>query len=129
LSDDALHVTNLCHRIARLVDSADLAELEPLITDDIGWSMTGTRWQGRAQVLAGLAQMRSQGHAGPDTGTRHVITNLEVGIDGDRAVVRSYFQLLSGGRPAQVLVAGAYTDTMRRAPQGHWALAGREVIA
>jgi ketosteroid isomerase-like protein len=129
LSDDALHVTNLSHRFARLVDSADLTDLAPLVTDTIGWRMTGTTWQGRAEVLAGLAEMRRQGHAGPDAGTRHVITNLEIGIDGDRATAHSYFQLLSSGMPAQVLAVGAYADTFRRTPDGRWLLADREVTA
>lgn len=129
MRDDAWHVTNLAHRFARLVDRADLSEVGSLLTDDAGWRMTQVSWKGRDEVLAGLAEMRRLGHAGPQTGTRHVITNLEIDLDGDHAVARSYFQLVSGGMPAQITVAGAYADAFQRTPDGRWLLADREVTA
>jgi ketosteroid isomerase-like protein len=129
VSDDALHVTNLAHRFARLVDSADLAEVAELLTDDISWRMAQATWHGRDEVLAGLAEMRRLGHAGPHIGTRHVITNLEIDLHGDHAIARSYFQLVSRDKPAQIHVAGAYTDELRRNQEGRWRLADRQVTA
>lgn len=119
-----VEITNVLYAFARLADEGAIDEIGDLLADDIEWTMTGATWRGRAEVLAGLGSMRDLGHAGPDSGNRHVVTNLEVRADGDRATAHSYFLLLS--RSATILVIGSYRDELRRA-EGRWVLTRRHV--
>ena len=121
-----VEITNVLTAFARLADEGTIDELGDLFTDDIEWTMTGTTWRGREEVLAGLRSMRDLGHAGPDSGNRHVLTNLEVRPDGEHATARSYFLLVSSGGPATILAVGAYRDELRRTAGG-WLLTRREV--
>jgi hypothetical protein len=111
---------------ARLADEGTIDELGDLVADDIEWTMTGTTWHGRVEVLAGLRLMRDLGHAGPDSGNRHVLTNLEVRPDGEHTTAHSYFLLVSSGSPATILAVGAYRDELQRT-NGRWLLTRREV--
>jgi ketosteroid isomerase-like protein len=120
-------IANLLHAFARLADEGTPHDLGALLTDDVEWTMAGAHWRGREQTVAGLVQMRELGHAGPESGNRHVITNLEVHATGDRATASSYFLLVASGPPAAILVAGSYRDELRRGQDGHWLLARREV--
>ncbi|MEV0196717.1 nuclear transport factor 2 family protein [Nonomuraea sp. NPDC050691] len=120
-------VANLMHAFARLADKGTPQDLGALLTDDVEWTMAGAHWRGREQTLAGLSRMRELGHAGPDSGNRHVITNLEVHATGDRATALSCFLLVSAGSPAEIAVVGSYRDELRRGQDGRWLLARREV--
>ncbi|MET7897334.1 nuclear transport factor 2 family protein [Streptomyces mirabilis] len=121
-----MEITNVLSAFARLADEGGLEELGNLFTADIEWSMPGATWRGRAEVLSGLGSMRDLGHAGPDSGNRHVITNQEVYVDHDRATARSYFLLLSQGPPAAILAVGSYHDELLR-EDGQWLIARRQV--
>ena len=121
-----MEITNVLSAFARLADEGGLEELGNLFTADIEWSMPGATWRGRAQVLSGLGSMRNLGHAGPDSGNRHVITNQEVYVEHDRATARSYFLLVSLDTPAAILAVGSYHDELLRM-DGQWLIARREV--
>jgi ketosteroid isomerase-like protein len=121
-----VEITHVLTAFARLADEGTIDELGELIADDIEWSMTGTTWRGRADVLTGLASMRDLGHAGPGSGNRHVLTNLEVRPDGEHATAHSYFLLVSSGSPVAILAVGAYRDELRRTA-GRWLLTRREI--
>lgn len=121
-----MEITNVLAAFARLADAGALEELGDLFTADIEWSMPGATWRGRAEVLSGLGSMRDLGHAGPDSGNRHVITNQEVYVDHDRATARSYFLLVSRGTPAAILAVGSYHDELLR-EDGQWLIVRREV--
>ncbi|MDX3100981.1 nuclear transport factor 2 family protein [Nonomuraea angiospora] len=120
-------IANLLHAFARLADEGTPHDLGALLTDDVEWAMAGARWRGREQTVAGLTRMRELGHAGPDSGNRHVITNLEVHATGDRATALSYFLLVSAGPPAAIVAIGSYRDELTRGGDGRWLLARREV--
>jgi len=120
-----VEITNVLAAFARLADEGTLDELGTLFAEDVEWSMTGTTWRGRAEVLAGLGSMRELGHAGPKSGNRHVLTNQEVDLDGDRATARSYFLLVNREK---ILAVGAYRDELVR-DLGGWVIARREVRA
>ena len=112
---------------ARLADEGTVEELGHLFAEGVEWSMAGTTWRGRAEVLSGLASMRELGHAGPESGNRHVLTNQEVHIDGDRAAAHSYFLLVNRETPAAILAVGSYRDELVR-ERGEWVIARREVL-
>ncbi|MEU8820607.1 nuclear transport factor 2 family protein [Actinoplanes sp. NPDC048796] len=126
---DTAHITNLLHRFARLADVGELTELGADLAEDIVWRMAEATWHGRGDVVAGLGRMRELGYAGPASGNRHVVTNVEVYLDGDgeAATAHSYFQLVSPGTPAPITVIGSYADELRRTPDGRWLLADRRV--
>lgn len=111
---------------ARLADEGTLDELGNLFAEDVEWSMAGTTWRGRSEVLAGLGSMRGLGHAGPESGNRHVLTNQEVHVDGERATARSYFLLVNRATPAAILAVGSYRDELVR-ERGGWLISRREV--
>lgn len=121
-----MEISNVLSAFARLADEGTVEELQDLFTADAEWSMPGAVWRGRANVLAGLMSLRDLGHAGPDSGNRHVITNQEVHADGDRATARSCFLLVHNGTPAAIVAVGSYRDELRR-ENGRWRVARREV--
>ncbi|WP_084434849.1 nuclear transport factor 2 family protein [Kibdelosporangium aridum] len=121
-----MEITNVLYAFARLADEGTIDEIGGLLADDVEWAMTGTTWRGRAGVLAGLQSMRDLGYAGPASGHRHVITNMEVHVDGDHTIARSYFLLVSRDTPATILAVGAYRDELRRTGDG-WLITKREI--
>ncbi|QFU92536.1 nuclear transport factor 2 family protein [Amycolatopsis sp. YIM 10] len=121
-----MEISNVLNAFARLADEGTIEQIGVLCAEDIEWSMTGVTWCGRDEVLSGLDSMRQLGHAGPDSGNRHVITNQEVYAEGDHATAHSYFLLVSSGDPAAILTTGAYRDVLRRNGD-RWLLARREV--
>ncbi|MGO4421069.1 nuclear transport factor 2 family protein, partial [Streptomyces sp. MCAF7] len=126
---DAIRIVNILNGFARTADEDTVEEMGRLLTDDVEWCMSGVTWRGRTQVLHVLQEMRVLGHAGPDSGNRHLVTNHEVYVDGDRALALSYFQLVSGDRPASILATGSYRDELRHCEDDRWLLAKRDVSA
>jgi ketosteroid isomerase-like protein len=124
---ETIQIANVLHAFARLADEGALHDLGALLADDVEWTMSGAQWRGREEAVAGLGRMRELGHAGPGSGNRHVITNLEVHATGDRATASSCFLLVSSGAPAAILVIGSYRDELRRGADGRWLLTRREV--
>ncbi|PRX99751.1 nuclear transport factor 2 family protein [Allonocardiopsis opalescens] len=123
-----MEITDTLYAFARLADEGTIEQIGELLTADIEWAMAGTTWRGRAQVLDGLRSMRALGHAGPDSGNRHVVTNQEVRAESDRATAHAYFLLVSRGAPAAILAVGSYRDELRRVT-GRWLIARREVAS
>jgi ketosteroid isomerase-like protein len=124
---DAFRIVSVLSMFARMADEGTVAQMGELLADDVEWHMTGAAWRGRTEVLEGLREMRALGHAGPDSGNRHVVTNQEVYVDGERARAFSYFLLVSRGGPASILVTGSYGDELKRGEDGRWLLARRDV--
>ncbi|NGY65302.1 nuclear transport factor 2 family protein [Lentzea sp. NEAU-D13] len=110
-----------------MADEGTLADIGELCTDDVEWWMPEATWRCRDEVLKGLGSMRELGYAGPESRNRHVITNHEVHVDGDRAAAHAYFQLVSGDLPASILAVGSYTDELRRSTDGRWLFARRQI--
>lgn len=59
-------------------------------------------------------------------GCRHVVTNLLIDVDGDRATSRSYLQLYDASQPGQakLISTGIYHDELVRTSEG-WRIAKR----
>jgi len=124
---DVFSIVNVLNAFARMADVGTVAQIGKLLADDVEWHMSGVVWRGHTAVLEGLAEMRALGHAGPDSGNRHVVTNQEVYVEAERARAFSYFLLVSRAGPASILVTGSYRDELRRCEDGGWLLAKRDV--
>lgn len=125
---DFAQLSNLLARFATLADTGSLQEIESLLAVDIVWQMGMTTLRGRENVIAALGQIREAGQAGPGTGTRHVVSNLQIDLDGEeRARAHSYFLFITVGNTPVVSLFGEYRDTLRK-ENGQWIIASRVVI-
>ncbi len=125
---DSVQVSNLLSRFATLADVGSLETIGTLLADDIVWQMAGMTWTGRQAVIAGLGQIRETGQAGPGTGTRHLVTNLQIEPDGaDGAQAHSYFLFITVGSTPIATLFGEYRDTLRK-EHGRWVIGSRTII-
>ena len=125
---DELAIRNALARLAHLADSGDLDEYLTWFTPDASWELPDGPRRGHADILAGAEERRATGTAGPGSNTRHIITTIDVRVDGsDTAQSSSYYLFVADttGEP-HVAVVGAYDDTWVRGPEG-WKL-DRRVI-
>lgn len=112
----------------RALDEKDFAAYGELFGDDGEFVTDATGpVRGRAAILAMLAGLQRDGAltvaAGDD---RHLVTNVEIDLDGDRATAHSTWVYLTrdeGGGPRLTLV-GHYDDDLRRTAAG-WRFARR----
>lgn len=127
ISDEqAIH--NLLFRYAQLMDIADFAGIAELfsaavLTND--QDLVGMR--GREAIANAYAQANRIYDDGT-TRTKHVITNIELEIDGDTGRSSSYFMVFQQveGFPLQPIVAGRYSDQFERG-DGTWRFAARHL--
>jgi hypothetical protein len=130
---DELAIRNLIARLARLADNCTLEDLErdylPLFTDAAVWEIPGDRREGQGAILAGAQERRRSGVQGPGAGSRHMVSTLEVHVDGsDTATADSYLVVVgdTGTANPVVRMTAQYHDTFSRAG-GSWRLAERLV--
>ncbi len=85
-----------------------------------------TSYQGAAQVQAFCEQTRL--HADGTPRTKHVITNVAIDVDGDRATARSYATVFqqTDALPLQPIASGRYVDGFERV-DGSWRFADRVI--
>jgi uncharacterized protein (TIGR02246 family) len=123
-----LEIRNLIARLAQLADHGDLEEYAGLFTADAAWEYPGGPRRGRADILAGARERRSQRVTGPGSATRHVITTLAVRVhDATTATADSYFLFWRDTATSPALVnMGHYHDVLRR-EEGAWRIARREI--
>lgn len=129
--DDRAEICDLLSRFAFLADEGDPAEAGALFTADGVWETHDSTFQGPDEIAAALQGYRDKGVAGPESGTRHIVTNVEVDFDGaDSARSRSYWLLAGRGDDgtARILALGQYHDILCR-QEGTWRLARRRVAA
>jgi uncharacterized protein (TIGR02246 family) len=63
-----------------------------------------------------------------DASARHVISNIVIEGDGDRATSCAYLQVISlAGGQASTVAFGRYLDTLRRDADGQWRLVHRHI--
>jgi uncharacterized protein (TIGR02246 family) len=125
---DELQIRNLIARVAQLADHGDAEEYASLFTEDGAWEFPGGPRRGRADILAGARERRSQRVTGPGSATRHVITTVAVQVaDAITATADSYFQFWRDTTTAPALFnMGHYHDVLRR-EDGAWRIARREI--
>jgi uncharacterized protein (TIGR02246 family) len=125
---DELEIRNLIARVAQLADHGDVEEYASLYTEDALWDFPGGALRGRADILVGARERRSQRVTGPGTATRHIITTLAVRVkDAGTAAADSYFQFWRDTATSPTLFnMGHYRDVLRR-EDGAWRIARREI--
>lgn len=117
-------IRDLLHHYAYCIDTAQPERLReifsPSVTANYGYG-DGGEWHGIDQLVGGLgAQIETF------EGTAHMIGNVCISLDGDRArstcYVAGWHWVKSRGvdaqRPADFLFTGVYVDDLRREPEG-----------
>ncbi len=119
-------IANLLYRYAELMDAGDLEgaaalfEHAEIVLDPASPSVDAAAllaiWQGVVKL-----------HADGTPRTRHLVTNPQIFIDGDRASSRSSYTVMqaTGRLPLQVIVVGRYHDEFERV-HGSWRFSRRD---
>jgi uncharacterized protein (TIGR02246 family) len=126
--EDREAIRSLLMEYRRALDEKDFEAYAELFGDDgefVADAIEPAR--GREAILAMLADLQADGAlteaAGDD---RHLVSNVQIALDGDRATVRStwvYLTREADGAPKLTLV-GHYDDDVRRTAAG-WRFARR----
>ena len=108
---------------ARFADVAALFEHATYRVEHAGTSHTSVH-RGAAEVLSFCQQTRVHEDGTPRT--RHVITNVNIQVDGDGATARSYVTVFqqTDVLPLQPIASGCYLDRFERV-DGNWRFADR----
>jgi 3-phenylpropionate/cinnamic acid dioxygenase small subunit len=132
-------IADLLARIAHLADEGTLADYVDCFTEDAIWELRSAtsagaqpdRRVGRTDIAEGVTARRDAGLQGPGSGTRHVITTIEVVRETEQtADVVSYYQFYVDTAAAPTLAAmGRYDDELTRDATGRWRLAARRITA
>lgn len=126
-TDDIVAIQQLYATYNHVIDGGRAEEWAALFVDD------GTLDTGLGMFVDGTPAARAEFAAGVPLimpGSRHVVTNLRVVVDGDAATGAAYLQLWvtdeeTGG--VKVLVSGIYQDTLRR-EDGAWRFVTRALV-
>lgn len=128
-ADDRHAVESLLYEYARRVDAVDFDGVGALFAHATFRSETGdgiATLTGPDEVADTMRSMVQVGDDGTP-GTKHLVTNVTVEVDGDTATASSYFTVLqAGGAELRAIVAGRYEDGFERAADG-WRFADRLV--
>jgi uncharacterized protein (TIGR02246 family) len=126
-ADDQFAVRNLLARIVYEGDAGDLDTYVTLFEADAVWAMPGVEHRGQSAIRRGVAQRRAEGLTGPGSNKRHILTTIEVTIDGDDATARSTWLLVGGdGIQPALLRYGICNDRLRKSDDA-WRLAARTI--
>ena len=129
--DDVHAITTIVHAYAELLDAGDVDGIARLL------DRATVRAPGASEAHAGAEATRAliadavQMYDGIP-GTRHVVTNLIVQVDDDRAAAtaRSYYTAFQARPelPLQPILAGRWHDGFARDDEGRWYLAHRTIL-
>ncbi|NKQ55805.1 nuclear transport factor 2 family protein [Amycolatopsis sp. K13G38] len=98
------------YRYARAVDDRELDTLAALATDDVELRRVDGLHTGREAFL----RIYRDFFASEVDWSRHLVTNIEVEGDGDRASTRAYFEAAMTAGAASWLVFGEYRHELVR---------------
>lgn len=124
---DELAIRNLIARLASSADGDDVEAYVALFTPDASWGLPGKPRRGHEDIRTGSLERRAEGLIGPGSHTRHVVANVSVSVDGDRATADAtwLFYVRTNDKP-RVGGMGTYHDDLVRTPAG-WRLARRQI--
>lgn len=114
---DRVEITDLLHRYARALDTKDWDLLASVFTPDahLDYTSSGCPAGPRDEVVPWLARALE-----PVPMTQHLITNVEIDLDGDRARVRAMFfnPMQLPGMDGSSSTGGYYHHDFVRTPDG-----------
>ncbi|WP_280115588.1 nuclear transport factor 2 family protein [Pseudoclavibacter terrae] len=123
------NIRALLVKFAWMADEAEHPNTEDFFTTDASWHLGDQSWCGRGEISEFLTEMRTAGYAGPATGTRHIITNVDITLspeEPDHAQARSLFMLCAPGATWAIQAVGCYDDELVRVDD-HWRIHKRHV--
>lgn len=125
-------LTRLMVDFAAAADDADSVDAVSALFDTDGvFTVGGQSYSGRAAIATYLQEARDAGFAGPDAGTRHIVTNTLASIESENEASGGCEWMLLRSATAEspvptVIASGQYRDRYRRT-NGHWSIAARTV--
>ncbi len=131
MSDAAVHIQNLVHRYAELIDLGDFDGMGELLAEaEVGSADSPDHLTGSDAVVAMFTSTTRRYPDGTPR-TKHVTTNLIVEVDDDAgtATCRSYFTVFQQvpDLPLQPVIAGRYHDRFV-CEDGVWRFAERRFL-
>ena len=120
---DRIEITDLIYRLGACLDEHRFDDLHGLLTEDATVATPGGTAQGRNAVIA----QATRNHVAY-VHLHHVITNVLVVLDGDRAAVRANLvaTFVRGARQPEFVLGEVYRFRAQRTRQG-WRLSAIEV--
>ncbi|MDR7303921.1 nuclear transport factor 2 family protein [Haloactinomyces albus] len=110
------------HAYARAVDTHDLTDLQRLITDDVELErVDGVRVGSESFLKFYRGVFDSE-----IRWSKHLITNVDIELAGDRAYVTAYFEAAMESTSAQWIVFGEYSDIVQLIG-GQWLIARKQI--
>jgi len=125
--EDRLKIHDLFARYMRSVDNWDEAELYACFTEDgvLESPIVGGRFVGREGQRQFMANGRKMGEGRK---TRHLFTNLEVELNGDRANARAYLVVNSTEDGKTTIFGTGHYECQLRKIDGRWLFSDRKVF-
>jgi ketosteroid isomerase-like protein len=125
--EDGLKIHDLFARYMRSVDNWDEAELYACFTEDgvLESPIVGGRFVGREGQRQFMANGRKMGEGRK---TRHLFTNLEVELNGDRANARAYLVVNSTKDGKTTIFGTGHYECQLRKIDGKWLFSDRKVF-
>ena len=112
MDDARTQISRLVHEYAHRIDAGDFAGVADLLARAVvkaSGRMIADR--DRAAVLK-MYETSTRRYEDGTPHTKHLVTNLEIQVDGAAATARSYFSVLQAlpDFPLQTIIAGRYAD-------------------
>jgi uncharacterized protein (TIGR02246 family) len=108
------------------LDDGRFDEMAALFTEDGTWETAFGKATGR-QAIAELARSLRKPAAEPRPRSVHLVTNIVIALDGDRATVRSNWMVMQNGAEGpRIGSGGAYYDEMVK-ENARWLLRYRKI--
>jgi 3-phenylpropionate/cinnamic acid dioxygenase small subunit len=125
--EDRLKIHDLFARYMRSVDNWDEAELYACFTEDgvLESPIVGGRFVGRVGQRQFMINGRKMGEGRK---TRHLFTNLEVELNGDRANARAYLVVNSTKDGKTTIFGTGHYECQLRKVDGRWLFSDRKVF-
>jgi 3-phenylpropionate/cinnamic acid dioxygenase small subunit len=125
--EDRLKIHDLFARYMRSVDNWDEAELYACFTEDgvLESPIVGGRFVGREGQRQFMINGRKMGEGRK---TRHLFTNLEVELNGDRAKARAYLVVNSTKDGKTTIFGTGHYECQVRKIDGRWLFSDRKVF-
>ncbi len=124
--EDHIQIERLLMEYGRTLDHRDFAAYSHLFAGNGEWTGTLGSYRGPAAIQAAMEKSFGAATDIPKGANYHLLTNVIIDIDGDRAKAESKwaFVTLEEKKPPQTAAAGRYEDTLIR-ENGQWRFLSR----